>query len=129
MQAHCEILLQDGRLSARHQPQVSDRTAVDLGAVHSHLPIFPRGPQLEGVVVMRGQTLTRLTDGFEEATVVDRREIDDLAISGERVLLERPYCEDGADVDRAPVTAMGHLAAQPAPEDRLPVEDRVREDR
>src|SRR5215831_428771 len=78
---------------------------------------------------MRGQTLTRLTDGFEEATVVDRREIDDLAITGERVLLERPYCEDGADVDRAPVTAMGHLAAQPAPEDRLPVEDRVREDR
>ena len=51
--------------------------------------MFSGRPQRQRVVVVRRQRVARLADGVEKAAVVRGREIDDLAVAGNRVLLER----------------------------------------
>src|SRR5882672_9360841 len=96
--------------SHRHQPQTSDRRALDFRFVHSHLPMLHRAPVRQRIVVVLRQRMPGLPDRVLEAAVVGGREIDDLAVTRHEVLLVAPVGGDGADVDAAPVAAVRHRA-------------------
>ena len=63
----------------------AERAALDVGAIHPHLPVRHRAPVLQEIVVVRRQEVPRLADRVEEAAVVGGREVDDLAVAGHRV--------------------------------------------
>src|SRR5207248_2446310 len=104
--ARCAELVQQARGEVVATVEIYDRAGFDLGARHAHFPVPHVVPVALEVGVVRRQEMPRLADGVEEAAVVGGRQIDDLAVAGDVVLLVRVQRVHGADVHGAPVAAV-----------------------
>src|SRR3954465_15478410 len=107
------------------QPQVSDGTLLDIHPRGSHFPVTPLAPVSQPIVVVRREHVAGLSDGLEEPAVVAGGQVDDLPVTGKRMLLEWARREDRSDVDCAPIAAVRCRATEQASEDRHAVERRM----